>query len=52
MKKLVLVLVMTIVYNHSFSLIVDSTATINNAELQHLFDACNGSDPNYSRNVY
>ncbi len=45
MKKLSTILFMIIVTVHSFSLIVDSTATMNSVELQQLYNACNGIDP-------
>ncbi|MBC8384039.1 MAG: hypothetical protein H8E57_00810 [Candidatus Cloacimonetes bacterium] len=45
MKKFLLsVFILTSSLN-LFSMVVDSTATMNNTELQELYNACNGSDP-------
>ncbi len=45
MKKSLLVMFVILLNSVLFSMVVDSTATMNGSELQYLFDACNGSDP-------
>ena len=44
MKKFLLVAFVFLICSGLFSMIVNSTATMNNTELQDLYNACTGSD--------
>lgn len=44
MKKFLLLMFVFLLSFGLFSMVVDSTATMNNTELQQLYDACEGGD--------